>query len=967
MKLKKYFLALVIFFFAINSFAQNYKYFQYTVEDGLPSLNSYKLFEDSKGNLWVGNVNGISKFDGYKFTNFTTQNGLDENFVINFAEDKTHRIWYITYSGFIGFIENDIVQSFPFNNLIQEKRKNSRPTSLIVTNDNSIHIGYRNNNILSLNKNYGIKTNNETTDNIYLYEFDNGFIYGANPSKTKSLSIYSKDKTKQKYYLNDIKDISFICVEKLDENTILISFKYDVIIIQNKKIKQRYPNLLNDYITDVYIDNFKHIWFSTRFNGVYKYQSIEKIGKVAPKNYYPEKTCSGIIQDKEDGYWFSFIREGLFFIPSLKINNFNNNNGLEDEAIISICKYKDGILGSTYYGKLYFIQKNKIKEIHLPIMNDGFQRFDQVLVDKEGVLWTLSLFNNGSKVILFKDFSIFKEFHFPETVSSFVYEEEKQEMYVTTYKNIYKIDKDYNVEKILEEDKAIITMSNGRNGMVFSAMSGLFILKNHEIKKIDLPKKDIVVSIDESKDALWIAGQNTGIGIFSDDTTIFINAKKDLNTNSINRLKYINNNTIWVATSNGFRSIDFNPKTNQYSVFKLNSKEGLIGNDISDFVLKDNTVYIATNKGLSSFNKQFISSSKQKPIVQLKSLTINNNIPQNIIQNQHLNYNENYLRINFISISLKNSKDIIYKYKLKGLNENWFYTKNTDVQYTNLESGEYEFIIYSSIDGVNWGPATNMKFHISKPFWKTPFFFIAIGIYFIFIIWIILFLRIKYIKKTNVLQQKLYLTEKKALSAQMNPHFIFNALGSIQNFLLQNDNKNADKYLSKFARLIRLILKSSRQSVISIEDEVKLLNLYLDIENRRFDNKFKYDIIVDNKIEQAKTCIAPMIIQPLIENSIWHGIAPLEKTGSIRIEFSLLDEYIVIQVEDNGVGLSQKNKIKKENKSEGISIIEERIELMQKLYNKKDININFENIIDRDGNIEGVLVLIILSIIENET
>jgi ligand-binding sensor domain-containing protein len=965
MKLKKYCLVFIILL-SLNTFGQSHKYFHYTVENGLPSLNSYKLFEDSKGNLWIGNVNGISKFDGYKFTNFTTQNGLEENFVINFTEDKYNRVWYLTYNGSIGYIENEIIRRFPFNNLILKERENSRPTSLIITNDNSIHIGYRNNNILSLNKNYGLRNYSKNTDNVYLYEFDNGFIYGMNPieSKNKSLTIH-QEKTKNRYSLKDINDVSFICVKKLNNNTTLISFKNDVIIIQNEKIKQSYLNLLDDYITDIYIDNFNHIWFSTRFNGVYKYESIEKIGEVKPKNYYPEKTCAGIIQDKENGYWFSFIREGLFLIPSLNINNYNKANGLEDQAVISICNYKDGLLASTYYGKLYFIQKEKITEIHLPIMNNGFQRFNQIIVDEQGVLWTLALFNTGDKIILFKDFSKFKELQFSGTTSSFVYDKKEHAMYVTTYKNIYKVDKNYDVEKILENDMAVITMKNTRKGLIFSAMNGLFILRNNKVQEISLPKKDIIISIEESKDALWIAAQNIGIGVFYKDTVIFINAKKDLNTNSINKIKYINNNIIWVATSNGFRHISFNPKTKGCSILKLDTKDGLIGNDISDFVLKDSMMYIATNTGISYLNKRSISANKQKTTVQIKSLTINNTTPQNITKNQNFNYNENYLRINFIAISLRNSKDIVYRYKLKGLNEDWFYTKNTDVQYTNLEPGEYEFMICASIDNEIWCTPARMKFSISKPFWKNPLFFIAIGVYFILVIWIILLLRIKYVKKTNLLQQQLYLTEKKALSAQMNPHFIFNALGSIQNFLLQNDNKNADKYLSKFARLIRLILKSSRQSVISIEDEVKLLNLYLDIENRRFDNKFEYNIIVDERIEQAKTCIAPMILQPLIENSIWHGIAPLDKSGLIRIEFSLLDDYIVIQVEDNGVGLSQKDKIKKGNKSEGISIIEERIELMQKLYNKKDINIRFENIIDRKGDIEGVMVLIVLSIINN--
>jgi LytS/YehU family sensor histidine kinase len=177
----------------------------------------------------------------------------------------------------------------------------------------------------------------------------------------------------------------------------------------------------------------------------------------------------------------------------------------------------------------------------------------------------------------------------------------------------------------------------------------------------------------------------------------------------------------------------------------------------------------------------------------------------------------------------------------------------------------------------------------------------------------------------------------------MNPHFIFNSLGSIQKFLLENDSNNADYYLSKFAQLIRLILSSSRKNHISIEDEIKLLKLYLDLEKRRMDNAFSYEFIIEKNIQKESTYISPMLIQPLLENSIWHGIAHLtERKGHIRIEFGLIDDYIVIYIEDNGIGFNHQAEKNNDNeRGDGISIIRERIEIMKKIHNDKDISIHF--------------------------
>ena len=141
-----------------------------------------------------------------------------------------------------------------------------------------------------------------------------------------------------------------------------------------------------------------------------------------------------------------------------------------------------------------------------------------------------------------------------------------------------------------------------------------------------------------------------------------------------------------------------------------------------------------------------------------------------------------------------------------------------------------------------------------------------------------------------------------ALRAQMNPHFIFNCLSSINRFILKNESKTASDYLTRFSRLIRMVLINSQKSMIPLEDELQMLRLYLDMERLRFKNSFDYSIIFTNAIETGAIFIPPLLLQPFCENAIWHGLMHKEGQGILNIEFSMKDNILNCIIADNGIG-----------------------------------------------------------------
>jgi LytS/YehU family sensor histidine kinase len=188
-------------------------------------------------------------------------------------------------------------------------------------------------------------------------------------------------------------------------------------------------------------------------------------------------------------------------------------------------------------------------------------------------------------------------------------------------------------------------------------------------------------------------------------------------------------------------------------------------------------------------------------------------------------------------------------------------------------------------------------------------------------------------KKEAELKAEISNTEMKALRAQMNPHFIFNSLNSITDYIDKHQTQIASDFTAKFAKLMRMVLENSEHKEISLADDLKALELYMLLERFRLNNKFDYAIKVDESIDKDNTLVPPLILQPFVENSIWHGIAKKEGHGNICIYIKQQEDMISCVVEDDGIGISEKIIIDKENKSLGMRITSERIEVINKLKN----------------------------------
>ena len=357
--------------------------------------------------------------------------------------------------------------------------------------------------------------------------------------------------------------------------------------------------------------------------------------------------------------------------------------------------------------------------------------------------------------------------------------------------------------------------------------------------------------------------------------------------------------------------------------------------NIHDIKFNGDRLYIASDDGLTGIPIRDIQKIKtNSPLPYIQSVQINDK--ENLVdQRQITSTGIKRINISFSSINYSLGP-IIFSYKLEGADPNWTIVKGNNVVLQNLPKGEYLFKLRARKPTSPWSDPVEFGINIKPTVWQHPIFYVFIVLLLIGLVFLGVLRRKNIELKHRHIEHQLLMLEQKSLQAMMNPHFIFNSLGSIQNYLLHNKPNEAGVYLSQFARLIRQNLNAINSAVINLEEEVDRLKNYLDLEKLRLESKFDYRIEIDESVESEEMLIPSMIVQPFVENSIWHGIANSDIKGFISIFFELKSEKsLQITIEDTGIGIrnSEKNSSNgNQHLKLGMQITRKRLILLSQKY-----------------------------------
>ncbi len=462
-------------------------------------------------------------------------------------------------------------------------------------------------------------------------------------------------------------------------------------------------------------------------------------------------------------------------------------------------------------------------------------------------------------------------------------------------------------------------------------------------------EKKVECLFEDSEQKIWIGLNQGGVICFPTGDISSRNRIEYLSNKSVTAMFEDSDNNLWLATANsGLYQYSLNSNITYVSpVINTHTKDS---NRSVQAIRIDN---ISPENNLNTFAQVDTIAPK----IYISSIKINNR-DTTLLDGYQLEAEKNFIRLSFAGSLPGNPGLFQYRYKLDGVDKEWVYTSSSFIQYTMLPPGNYLFSVEAmSKSGIWSAEPAQMQIEILPHFYQTFWFQFVVGLLIVIIGVTILWLYSRSIRskerEKSEISKRIANLELMALRAQMNPHFIFNTLSSIQHFISGNNSEEALKYLSKFAKLMRVILDNSKKKFISISDEIKAISLYLDLEKLRFKDKFEYEIVIDPSIDPEYDEMPSMLVQPYLENAVLHGIAHKQEKGQIIINLFEENEFLVCCVEDNGVGRKKATEIRstqtKYHKSQGMSITEDRLQIINKV-NDSDLSVSIEDIYpDKEG------------------
>lgn len=911
----------------------------------LSGVNIYDIHQDSFLNYWLATNNGIYKYDGYTIKKLYCSEMIN-NSVFRIVEDYNHNIHCHNLSGQIFRIKKDtctLLFQIPDSLMSHEFSYEFDNTNKLTVSTNRLFQVNENQKISFLTLNRILSTFpilRTPSKNLIVFNClnENLITIKNSKAKKKNLPVDKNYHPSMLYHNNKMVSydrISGLVIPSLSESA-------------NPEFPtfEKHNNLTRYYSTD------GNYWICNLSGGVYIYDKHLKALNAKPN--FKSHIISALMKDNEGNIILGTFGSGLIIIPNLNIQDIAKPS--EGTKVTRITSSNNGyIYFGTQKGGIYQVDTLSNSAI---IKEKGIQQIEllEFLANRN------SLFINNDNANIF---SLDQQKWQGINASSVkdIYPKNKDEYILATNKGLLLYNTKHLIDHTKKYQRQPISNFKGRvncvgydnltNTIYSGSAIGLKIGNNDSAYYYKLNNKPILCNdILKVDDNIIISTSKHGVLIFKDEKLIDQWGTKNGLLSNHNKIIKVYDNKLYISSRKGLNIIN----KDGIVINTINKSDGLNANNIVDFEIVDNVLWVVTNKGIQKINLNKLQTSHFQPSINIDNITVNGSrIDQNKIK---FNYHQKKFEFDISSKSLKNKSDIIYYYQLEGIDDSWEKNsyQNHIIEYKSLPPNNYTFKVKAKYK-LNESETLKYSFIIEKPFWERWWFYLAIVLFFLALTFYVYKIQIKRQRKKASLQTKLSLTQLTALKSQMNPHFIFNSLNSIQDLVLQQDRENAYNYISKFALLVRKILHHSDKNLIDIEEEMKILKVYLELEELRFKNDFSFTI-EDNGITDIE--IPPMLIQPFVENALKHGL--LHKSGDklLGILFKLSNEVLTCTIRDNGIGRQKSSEIKlRQNKSHdsfSVKSISNRFDILKDLYGE-DIGIVYSDIL-KNNQVCGTEVIL---------
>lgn len=939
--------------------AQHPSYWQYTSEDGLPCLTIYDLHIDQNGFLWMGTDYGISKYVSNNFLSYKVKS--EKGFSLtNLQEDSEGNIWCQNFAGDFFKINNDTIAKIS----VPDPAMTTVRTIYFLDKKDRLHVALKNQIIVKDSTSNIWKTiSPQKTKKNFLYDFvllsDSEYII---PDTTLSThySLYNTA-TQQLTPLSchecefDKKGIKNII--KIKKEVFIYEEKYQndegyIYKLEGHNFKRINIPSIHAKINNISIDRENNYWIST-YSGTYGFdKNFKPLLNGIP--LFEDKITTDLVQDHENNYWISTLKSGLLFIPNININTYYpSNSNITDERINCLSHDQEGNLFLGLNNGLINKLNLESGEVKILNTNTSVEVLDLVFHENRNLLYAglagLYVFNSQQLTPIQKvpmgsvkkiDILDYNNIITATSSGAFIL---NSAAFSKSFSQKSSVETNqYSSLNLVQSGRSRSILKDQQDESIWIGNNSRLVHWKSESKKntIQLKGQNVQVTAmaQTKKNKIWVGTLMHGLlSIQSDQIVQQLDLNHQLNDLIIKNLVTDNEN-IWIGTNDGLFYFD----THQNHLSKIDQFDGIPSNEINDILIYQDKIWLATLKGLVSFPKDYIFNNNTSPKVFIKKIEVNNQLvsESDLLQ---LNFDENNIRVHVEGVSFKSRGKYHYLYRMNNYDTSFTRLSGSisSIHFPALHYGNYTIEIFAeNEDGIRSTQAAKIFLNIAPPFWRTWYFqllallILSLGLY--------IFIRriLKNIEKRNEIINAFRNSRMTALKAQMNPHFLFNALNSIQDYIISNEKRLANSYLGKFADLMRRILQMSDKDFVNLRNEMESLQLYLELESLRFEDSFEFNFKIDPQIDLSDTEIPPMIIQPYLENAIKHGLLHKKKNRQLNITLEQVSEATLkCIIDDNGIGRKASNllyqKRNHQHESFASGATESRLKLLNKVHQNK--------------------------------
>lgn len=964
----------------LTTMAQEFPFVSVNNRIDLPSLECYNILQDKTGAIWIGTEKGLLRYNGNSTKKFDQHNGLPEKSVYASIE-RYGKLWFATSKNRILNYQNgelkEVKASASYQNRLGKPYSPNLTYALSVQQDKIYLIAGQ-----SL---YQMDTTGTQLEQLHpskgnaisLKQTEDGLVpintslkqYYEIPTK-KMFSIPLEfnisggpngNKTFRPSIQRHVNGAEWRILSAKTQKFFFLSF-YNKVLKFDIELKTFDMINLPAPVISLYTDTAGGLWVGTIRQGLYYYNFAEH--NPIPIISLSNSSVSGIIRDREGSIWCTTLEDGVFMLRNKQVVGYQNLSGQFMAPTMLQTVNNKLWISTPGYGLQYFdAQTNRFVPVDEATGHGYYHIWEHnkqlYLSSETGVL---KYHSNGRKSKGEKYGSISSLIVRGSTLLP------SGDLYTITYDRILHTQagtgKRSLVAKLGSIGRSIAYTAHGK--LLYGCSDGLYLydIKSTKISKLKGVYNDVPQILRASDGKIWICTAGEGLFTYHNGRLELIRFPPKIKTNTFNWITQDHRGDIWAATNAGL--VKIKERNGRLEAESYGTNDGLPSNKIFRVAAVGDQLFFSNFSGLFSIP---LSNSIKNNIPPLLSLSSISDGKKTIAGKINLPYNNNKLELEF-NVGQYSSDDYRIGYTLHP-EQAVTYVKGNTVSLQHLAPGNYQFRAFSlSGEGMRSAETVSLNFSVLQPLWLRWWFLAGMLLLITLTIWFIKNRQVERIKKRqaelNRINSLIADSKLTALQARMNPHFIFNAINSIQNYIYKNRSDDAHHYLTKFSRLIRLILQQSAEKFITLDRELEALRLYIELEQLRFRNRFSYQITLAPEISEQTTYMPTMLIQPYVENAIWHGLMHLdgERKGELTIGISGDSQHLTITIRDNGIGRQRAGSLQKERLHipAGMMLTEDRLKVLRELYGNLRFQVVVTDMYNTASEPTGTSVEISLSI-----